>query len=334
MKQPKKRQKILVVDPVHLKALEETRKSFDVDVALNLTKAELIQRIPSYQAIICRTSTPIDKDVIAAATQLRCIGVHATGWDHVDIEAATNRNIAVIGFPTKKRFGKDIAHGSFIPAAEHVLLSMLASAGNYYHMNASMKEGRWEKYLFEGTELYGKTLGIIGLGRIGSLVAQRARAFGMSIIAYSPSLSSQEAKRRGAKKVSLATLCRQSDFISLHIPHTPKTRGFIDAKFLAQVKRGVILINTARDAIIDEPALLQSLDAGVVRMAALDVFDKPLSTTSKALIAHPKVLATPHIAGVSKESLARVSSYIFGSVKKHLKGQRVENIINPHPFRP
>lgn len=333
MKQPNQRQKILVVDPVHPGALKKTRKHFEVNVALNLTKEDLIREIPSYQALICRTSTNIDAEIIAAATKLKCIGIHATGWDHVDVDAATSKNIALIGFPARKKFGEDILNGSFIPAAEHVLLSMLAAAGNYYYMNDSMKNGRWEKYAFNGTELYGKTLGIIGLGRIGSLVATRAAAFGMHVVAYSPSLSTAETKKRGAKKVTLAQLCKKSDFISVHIPGLSKNRHFIGADFFKQVKHGTIIVNTARASVIDEQALLDALNKKTVRAAALDVFEKPLSKISKTLIMHPQVLATPHIAGVSQESLERVSAYIFESVGRYLKGQKIESVINPHMLR-
>lgn len=324
-----KRFSILAVDPIDSAVKLKLQKRFNVDEKLGLSKEEIIKIIVNYDALIGRTSTKIDKDIIEAAKKLRCIGVHATGWDHIDIEAATARGIAVLGYPQDKRnFEKDRLRGSFIGAAEHVLLCMLATAGNFYSTVAGMKAGRWDKYKFQGTELYGKTLGIIGLGRIGSLVAERAHAFGMQVVAYAPGLTSTEAKKRGATKVSFDTLLKHSDFITLHVPKTPETHQMIGAKEFKKMKRGSILINTARASIVDEKALIRALTNGTLRAAAIDVHEHPPHGVNRQLIQLPNVLPTPHIAGVSVEGLSRVSTYIAESVAQYLTNGTARGLIN------
>lgn len=323
--------RILVVDPIHPGTLKTLKKHFSVTVKKGMTHEELIRTIPPYHALIGRTSTKIDAAVLAAGTHLRCIGVHATGWDHVDVSAATARGIVLLGYPSdKKQILKDRLNGSFIACAEHTILAMLAAAGDFYHMCDTTKKGGWEKYGFAGTELYGKTVGIIGMGRIGSLVAERARAFGMHVIAYGPRTSAVQMKKFGAQKVSLDELLRQSDFITLHVPSTPETHHLINKKTLARMKRGVILINTARAAVIDEAALLDALNRGKVRAAVLDMLAGAPKNTNKKLREHPRVMATPHIAGVGAESLARVSAHIGTLVTNHLLYESMDGAINPN----
>lgn len=331
--------KILAVDPIDPEVRKKLQKEFVVDQKVGLSKEAIIKIVGKYDALIGRTSTKIDKDIIAAGTKLRCIGVHATGWDHIDLEAATKAGIAVLGFPPQKgAFKTERLQGSFIGVAEHVMLGMLAAAGNFYNTVSGMKAGRWEKYKFVGTELFGKTIGIIGLGRIGSLVAERAKAFGMRVVAYSPNLTDAEAKKRGATRVSLPTLLKESDFVTVHVPKGPKTIGMIDKQIFKKMKKGAVFINTARAAIVNEKDLIEALTKGHLRAAVIDVFEHPPHGVNPKLVKLPNVFATPHIAGVSTESLSRVSTYIGESVATFLKKGTVRGLINkgvklPRPKR-
>lgn len=326
---------ILITDPIHPTVLNGLQKQFVVDQKIGLSKEQLLRIVGNYDALIGRTTTKLDAEVLRAGKNLTCIGVHATGWNHIDIEEATRLGITVLGFPSdNKQFKKDRLRGSFIGVAEHVLLSMLACAGDFYNTVAGMKAGKWEKYKFSGTELYGKTLGIVGLGRIGSLVAERARAFGMRVVAYHPRLSKQEAKRRGAELVSLKTLYRVSDFITVHVPQTVKTVGLINKKSFSEMKKGVVFINTARAAVVVEKDLIEALENGVVRMASIDVFEHSPKGVNQRLVRMKNVLATPHIAGISQEGLERVSSYIGKSVSDYLiSGKKRGSITSPKKTR-
>lgn len=323
--------KVLITDPLHIEAINMLKESgFDVTCVKINSKEHFLKIIPRYGALICRTSTKVTEEIIASAKRLRCIGVAATGWDHIDVDAAAKHGIILFGLPPKDKSIDIQKQGSFLPTAEHTILAMLASAGNFYHAVSSLKSGKWEKYNLVGTELYNKTLGIIGLGRIGGLVAERAAAFGMKIIAYDPLVSRDRIKNLGVKvkKVSLPVLCKKSDFITIHAHKTPKTINLLDQKSFALMKNGVIIINTARPAIINEQALMHNLASKKVRCAVLDVFENEPDTArmNMELIRMPNVLPTPHIAGVSEEAWKRVSlttardviAYFTYGKKKHV----------------
>jgi D-3-phosphoglycerate dehydrogenase / 2-oxoglutarate reductase len=328
------KKKILITDPVHPEVLQVLKRNFSVEQKTGLSKEELISIVGSYDFIIGRTTTKIDADVLRAAKKLIGIGVHATGWDHIDVSEATKRNIVILGFPpNKKRFKSQLTEGSSIPVAEHVMLGMLAAAGNFYNTVASMKAGRWEKYSFSGTELYGKTVGIIGLGRTGSLVAERAKAFGMRVVAYSPRLTRLEAKKRGALLVPIEKLCREADFITIHVPKTPETVGLLNEKLFSIMKDGVIIANTSRASVIAEPALIDALKKQKVRAAVIDVFEHPPRGVNPELVALSSVLPTPHIAGVSQESLKRVSSRLAKIVSDFLHLGKAQGVINPEVLK-
>ena len=322
-------EKILVVDPIHPDAITLLEDSgYEVTVAPTYTTQQIQEIISEYVAIIGRTSTHIGEEILTQGTQLKCIGVHATGWNHIDIETATKNNIAVLGYPSDPNSLKDQrTEGAFVPTAEHVLLGMLAVAGNFYTATTSMKDGRWEKYNLMGTELYGKTIGIIGLGRIGSLVADRARAFGMNVIASHPNISDEEALKRGAKLVSLETLYSESDYITIHVPQKPSTINLIDATSFSKMKKGAVLINTSRAPIVNEEALIEALDTNILSAAVLDVFNGA-PTVNWSLVQRENVLATPHIAGVSSESLERVSLYTARNVIEYLTSGNSIGLIN------
>ncbi|MFY9457487.1 MAG: hydroxyacid dehydrogenase [Candidatus Spechtbacterales bacterium] len=324
--------KVLITDPIHMEAINLLKDSgLDITYVKIKSKEHFLKIIPRYDALICRTSTKVTSEVITSAKRLRCIGVAATGWDHIDVDAAAKRGIILFGLPPGDKSVNIQREGSFLPTAEHTILAMLAAAGNFYQAVSSLKAGKWEKYNLVGTELYGKTLGIVGLGRIGGMVAQRAAAFGMKVVAYDPHVSRDVIKNLGVKvkKVSLAVLCKKSDFITIHAHKTPKTTNLLDQKSFALMKNGVIIINTARPAIINERALMRGLASKRVRCAVLDVFENEPNPArmNMDLIQMPNVIATPHIAGVSEEAWKRVSLTTAKDVIAYLKYGKKKHVI-------
>ncbi len=265
--------KILVSDPLSeegLKILREV-KEFQVDVKTGLSAEELKAIIKDYDALIVRSSTKANKDMILAADNLKVIGRAGVGLDNVDLEAATKKGIIVINTPA----------GNTISTAEHTMSLLLSMARNIPQANASLKSGQWQRSKFMGTELYNKTLGIVGLGRIGSEVARRALAFGMKVLAYDPFLSKEVAEGLGVEVVELEELFKRSDFITVHTPMTEETKHLISDKQFAIMKDGVKIINCARGGIVDENALIKAVKQGKVSVAALDVFEKePPESTS------------------------------------------------------
>lgn len=322
--------RIIITNPIHEKAILALKSAgFSVDKKFNITQNELLKIIGNYHILVGRTTTKITKEILEAAKKLICIGVHATGWDHIDIETANKLGITLLGFPSDhKKIFSQRTEGAFVATAEHTILLMLAAAGNFYNVASSMKSGKWEKYSFDGIEIYGKTLGIIGLGRIGSLVADRALALGMKVLVYHPRLNASQIKKFGAKKVSLEVLCKQSDVITIHVPKTKETLGLLGEKEFKNMKKGSILINTARAAIVDQKSLKQSLKQKHLRCAAIDVYDNPPYGIDWNLVNLPNVIATPHIAGVSQESIERISLYVATQIINFIKYNKQENAIN------
>jgi D-3-phosphoglycerate dehydrogenase / 2-oxoglutarate reductase len=321
--------RVLITDPINQDSIEELiKRGWKVDQVSKLKKDELLEIVSNYEVIIGRTSTKIDKEIIDRAKKLKCIGIVSTGWDHIDIEAASERNVKVFGLPPKKEIiPEHFEKGSFIPTAEHTILYMLAAAGDFLNTANSMKRGEWNKFGFSGTELYGKTLGIIGLGRIGSLVAKRAQSFGMNVIANSERLTVEEVKERGAELVEFSDLLERSDYISLHVHQNEKTVGLIGEKEFKKMKDGVVLINTSRALVIDELALINVLDSKI-KAAAIDVFKGAPNDINWDLVKHPKVIATPHIAGVSQEGQRRTAFHVVDSVYNYMKNGDVTYAIN------
>src|SRR3990167_9065306 len=285
--------KILISDHLSeegLKILKEV-KDFEVEVKTELKPNELKTIIQDYEALIVRSATKVTKEVIQAGVKLKVIGRAGVGLDNVDLETATNRGIIVMNTPG----------GNTISTAEHTMSMLLALSRNIPTADHSLKSGEWKRSRFMGVELYGKTLGILGLGRIGKEVSKRALSFGMKVIAYDPFLSLEVVNRLGIEVVDLGQLFKSSDFISVHSPLTEETRHIISNKEIDLMKDGVRLINCARGGIIDEAALLRGLESAKVAGAALDVFEKEPPDFSSALLKHKNVVITPHLGATTEE---------------------------------
>ena len=262
--------KVLITDHVPEAGIEPLRDYAQVDLKFGIKPEELISIIGNYDALLVRSQTKVTKDVIQAGTRLQVIARAGVGIDNVDVEEATHRGIVVVNAPT----------GNTISAAEHTIALMLAMARNIPQANASLKSGLWKRTEFTGVELRGKTLGVLGLGNVGSGVARRARGFEMRILGFDPFVSADYADNIKVELVPIEQLLKESDFISLHLPLIASTRGIIGAKEIDMLKPGARIVNTARGGLIDENALYKAVEAGKVAGAAIDVFDKEPVTDS------------------------------------------------------
>ena len=321
-------QKLLITDPIHPDALQHlVEAGLEVDELSEKERDDLPERVGKYDALICRTSTIIDAALLARAPRLQCVAIASTGYDRIDIVEAKKRGIAVLGLPS---FNPDIDpehDGNFVSTAEHTMLLILAALGNFYDATKSMKEGRWEKKFLVGRELAGKTVGLLGFGRIASLVARRLAPFRTTTIAYDTYVSKERAAEFGVELVPLEELCRRSDVITIHLPKTKETEGMLGAREFSLMKDGVFLINAARAAIMDESALIASLKSGKVARAALDVFHDEPSGLNWDLVRMPHVIATPHIGGSTHEAWRRISLSAADNVIAFFQGD-VRNRIN------
>src|SRR6202795_3444103 len=287
--------KILIADPISKRGVELLRANpaFQVDENTGLKEEQLLPIIGEYDALIVRSQTKVTKRVIEAAKKLRVVGRAGVGVDNVDVDAATRRGIIVMNTPG----------GNTISTAEHTFSMMMALARNIPQAHMSMKAGKWDRKSFEGVELYNKTLGVIGMGRIGSELSRRAIAFGMRVIAYDPYLSATRARSLQVELLDeLDDLLATSDFISLHTPLTAETRHILDAARLPKTKRGVRIINCARGGLIDENALLKALQDGHVAGAALDVFETEPLPAESPLRDAPNLVLTPHLGASTAEA--------------------------------
>jgi D-3-phosphoglycerate dehydrogenase len=296
--------KILVADKLDNEALEELRSipSFDVTYKTGMDETELVKTIPGYNAIIVRSATKVTKKAIDASTNLELIIRAGIGLDNIDAAAAKEKGIPVANTPA----------ATTISVAEHAFGLMLAAVRNHGKANLSLKQHKWEKKVLSGTELYGKTLGLIGCGRIGQAVAERAIAFGMKVIAYD--VIKIETKL-AIQQVSFDELLAQSDIISLHLPKQQKY--ILSRPEFEKMKNGVILINAARGGTVDEKALLEALNSGKVRAAALDVFEKE-PPEDFSLIDHPNVVVTPHIGAAAEEGQKRAGLEVVKILRERL----------------
>lgn len=325
----KKGKRILITDPIHPEAVARLKEAgFDVDELPEEQRPNLASHIEPYHAVICRTSTPIDKTVLDAAKNLSCIALASTGFDRIDAKEALRRNISILGLPSYDPTIDPEHDGNFVSTAEHTLLLMLAAVGDFYHAYQSMKEGRWEKKHLVGNELAGKTVGILGLGRIGTLVARRLSAFRARIIAYDTYVSAEKAASLGVELVSLEEFCHNSDIITIHMPKTVETEGMLGAKEFDLMKDGVFIVNTARAAIMDEGALIRALDSGKVKRAAIDVFHDEPDGLNWGLVKHPSIIATPHIGGSTHEAWLRISLSAADNIISFFQGE-VRHRLNP-----
>jgi len=301
--------KILITDGLDEQGQAILRAAAQVDDCSGVSADELVESVSGHDALIIRGQTKVTPEVFAAADRLRVIGRAGVGIDNIDLAAAHSHGVTVVNAPT----------GTTLAVAELALGLMLALARSITYADSSMKSGRWLKKQLQGVELNGKVLGVVGMGRIGAALAQRAAALGMSVLGYDVALSADEIRRGGAEPVSLTNLYARSDFISLHVPLTPETRGMIGGQELGQMKRGARLVCTARGEIIDETALLGALESGQVAGAALDVFSKEPPGLN-ALVAHPNVIATPHIGAQTQAAQIRAAVDIANEVLAALRG--------------
>ncbi len=311
--------KILVCDDLAEEGLSILKKEgcIEVFVKTKLPLEDLKREIADADACVVRSGTQLTKEVIEAAHKLKVIGRAGVGLDNVDVEAASKKGIVVINTPG----------GNTISAAEQTLCLIMALARNVAQANVSMKKGEWERKKFTGVELYDKNLAVLGLGRIGTEVAKRAQSFGMRVIAYDPFLRADRAKQMGIELVTLDELLSRADFITLHMPLTPENKYIIGEKQLQKIKKGVRIVNCARGGLIDEAALLKAIEAGVVAGAALDVFENEPPKNS-ALVAHPAVVATPHLGASTEEAQIAVSVDVAQSIVDFLLGRGIKNAVN------
>ncbi|HEX9385423.1 MAG TPA: hydroxyacid dehydrogenase [Anaerolineales bacterium] len=301
---------ILISDGLDERGQSILRASANVDYREKILEDDLLKVIPEYDALIVRGQTRVTAAVIQAASRLKVIGRAGVGVDNIDLEAAKKQNITVVNAPTS----------TTVAVAELSLGLLLAIAREIPRADATMKQGQWSKKEFEGIELNGKILGIIGYGRIGIEVGKRASAFGMNVIVYDPNVSEDELSHSDAEPVSIQDLFAWSDFISLHLPLNVQTRDLIGPLAFSQMKDGVRIVCAARGGIIDESALLNALNSGKVAAAALDVFEKePPGLTE--LVSHPRVIATPHIGAQTVEAQSRAAEDIANEVLSALRGE-------------
>jgi len=301
---------ILISDGLDERGQSILRASANVDSRARVSADDLLKIIPEYDALIVRGQTRVTAPVIEAASRLKVIGRAGVGVDNIDLEAAKKHNITVVNAPTS----------TTVAVAELSIGLLLAVAREIPRADATMKQGQWSKKEFEGVELNGKILGIIGYGRIGIEVGKRASAFGMNVIVYDPNVSEDELTHSDAEPVSIQDLFAWSDFISLHLPLNVQTRDLIGPLAFSQMKDGVRIVCAARGGIIDESALLNALNSGKVAAAALDVFEKePPGLTE--LVAHPRLIATPHIGAQTREAQTRAAEDIANEVLSALRGE-------------
>lgn len=302
--------KILITDGLDERGQSILRASANVDDKSGLPAEDLVNVIADYDGLIVRGQTRVTASVLEAASRLKVIGRAGVGVDNIDLEAAKKHKIRVVNAPTS----------TTIAVAELAFGLLLAMGREIPRADAAMKQGQWPKKELVGVELYGKTLGIIGYGRIGIEVGRRAAAFGMNVIVYDPNVSEEELSHSDAEPVSLQDLYAWSDFISLHLPLNVQTRDLIGPQAFSQMRIGVRIISTARGGIIDETALLEALKSGKVAGAALDVFEQePPGLTE--LVSHPRVIATPHIGAQTIEAQSRAAEDIAAEVLSALRGE-------------
>ena len=314
-------QKVLIADSIAQRGIDELGAggTLEVTVRTGLSEAELVKIIPEFSAIVVRSQTKVTAPILQAGSLLRVVGRAGVGVDNVDVEAATRRGVIVMNTPG----------GNTISTAEHAFSLLLSVARKIPQAHANLQSGKWDRKQFEGAELYNKTLGIIGMGRIGSELSRRAIAFGMRVLAYDPYLSSSRARSLQVELLEeLDELLPLADFLTLHTPLTPETRHLLNAERLAKAKRGVRLINCARGGLIDETALLESLGKGQVAGAALDVFETEPLPADSPLRGIPNLILTPHLGASTVEAQESVGIEIAQAIRAALLEGTIRNAIN------
>jgi D-3-phosphoglycerate dehydrogenase len=316
--------RVLVAEKIAESGIDLLRREFDVELGYDLDADALEQRIGEFDALLIRSGTKVTGELIARAGRLQVIGRAGTGVDNVDIEAATKRGILVVNAP----------ESNSVAAAEHTLAMALAVARNVPQAHGSLISGRWERSRFAGNELYGKTLGVIGFGRIGQLVANRALAFEMEVIAYDKFVAAERFRELGVEGVETSDeLYQRADIVTIHLPKTPETVNWIDAAAIAKMKDGVRIVNCARGELVDLDALAAGLDSGKVGGAALDVFPTE-PTTEHPLFGRDNVVVTPHLGASTAEAQDRAGLITAEQVRAALTSGVVTNAVNIHAVRP
>lgn len=317
--------KVLVSDSIDQVGIDILSQVAQVDVKTNLSPEELTQIIPEYDALMIRSGTRVTTEVIEAGTQLKIIGRAGVGVDNVDVPAATRRGILVVNSP----------EGNTVAAAEHAVAMMLSLSRYVPDANQSVKAGKWDRKSFTGVEVYKKTLGIVGLGKIGSHVASIARAMGMRLLAFDPYLSMERAEQLGCQLVDMDFLLQESDYITLHMPKTPETYHLINAEALDKMKPTARIVNCARGGIIDEEALVEALKQGKIAGAALDVYEQePLQTESALRSLGKEIVLTPHLGASTEEAQVNVAIDVAEQIRDVLLGLPARSAVNIPGLRP
>ncbi len=312
--------KVLISDNLS-KRCEEILEGFpdiEVDVKTKLTPEELKGMIRDYHGLVVRSATKVTEEIINAATDLKVVGRAGTGIDNIDTQAATKRGIVVMNTPG----------GNTITTAEHAVSMMLSLARKIPQATASMRRGEWNKGKFQGTELLNKTLGILGVGNIGSIVADRAIGLKMNVLAYDPYLNEESAQRIGVELVSLDELYGRSDFISIHAPLTNDTRNIVNSDAFSKMKKGVMIINCARGGIVNEADLVEAIESKIVAGAALDVFEKEPLPPDSPLLKLEEVILTPHLGASTFEAQENVAIAIANQIGDYLTKGMIRNAVN------
>jgi len=310
--------RVLVCEKIADAGVAHLSGLFSVDMGLDWSKEELADRIAAYDAIVVRSATKVTADLIARADRLKVVGRAGTGVDNVDVPAATRRGIVVC----------NAAGSNALSAAEHAIALMLAQARNIPQAHSSLVQGRWERSKFGGIEVTGKTLGVVGFGRIGQMVAERAKGLGMNVIAYDPLVAEGRYRELGVDKAETpADLYAVSDFITLHLASTPETKDFVSTEAFAAMKKGARLINAARGDVVDTDALVAALESGHLGGAGIDVFPTE-PTTESPLFGLPGVVVTPHLGASTEEAQDRAGVVVAEQVAAALTGGVVTSAVN------
>jgi D-3-phosphoglycerate dehydrogenase len=319
---PQKTLRVIVAEPFAESGLRVLRDNgVDVVLCIGAERAALLEQLRDADGLIVRSETRVDRELLEVSASLRVVGRAGVGVDAIDVSAATRAGIVVINTPA----------ANTIAAIEQTFALMLSLQRHTPEAYASIKAGKWERDPFIGNELFGKTIGIVGLGRIGGGVATRAQAFGMHVVACDPYISASRAQAHDVELLPLEELLARADIVTLHVPLNEQTSNFIDAERLKQMKRGAVLINCARGGVVDEAALLEALDTEHVRAAALDVIgEEPPNegSTGAKLHAHPNVVATPHLGGSTHEALARIATELAADLVNVLRGRPADGAVN------
>jgi D-3-phosphoglycerate dehydrogenase len=308
---------VLIAEELAPSVLEVLGTDVEIRHVDGADRSALLPALADAAAVMIRSATQIDAEALAAAPNLTVVARAGIGLDNVDVPAATERGVMVVNAPTS----------NIVSAAEHAVALLLAAARQIPAADASLREGAWKRSQFMGVEVTDKTVGVVGLGRIGVLFAQRLAAFGVQLIAYDPYIQPGRAAQLGVRLVSLEELLRESDFISIHLPKTPETLGLIGAEQLAMTKRGVIIVNAARGGLVDEAALADALRSGQVGAAGLDVYATE-PTTDSPLFGLPNTVVTPHLGASTTEAQDKAGTAVARSVRLALQGEFVPDAVN------